>query len=77
MRKTLLVLTLASLSLAATPTRVPIKIRAGKLEVTNESLKAALEPYLDRLAAEDKFSGAVMITKDGVPIFRKAYGLAS
>lgn len=36
-----------------------------------------LETYLDKLGAEDKFSGAVLVAKDGVPVFKKAYGLAN
>jgi D-alanyl-D-alanine carboxypeptidase len=36
-----------------------------------------LKSYVDGLAAEDKFSGAVLVAKDGVPVFEKAYGLAS
>jgi CubicO group peptidase (beta-lactamase class C family) len=36
-----------------------------------------LDRYLDELVKADKFAGAVLIAKDGHPIFRKAYGLAS
>lgn len=32
--------------------------------------------FLNQQAAEDKLSGAVLIAKDGKPIFKKAYGLA-
>ena len=32
---------------------------------------------MDKLVAEDKFSGAVLLAKDGKPIFEKAYGMAS
>ena len=35
-----------------------------------------LPGWLDKLAAEDKFSGAVLIAKNGQPIFQKAVGLA-
>src|ERR1700704_1700604 len=31
---------------------------------------------LDRLAAADRFSGVVLMAKDGQPFFQKAYGLA-
>lgn len=33
--------------------------------------------YLNQLNKADYFSGAVLIAKDGVPIFRQAYGMAS
>ncbi|GAI05666.1 unnamed protein product, partial [marine sediment metagenome] len=33
--------------------------------------------FLEKLDAQDKFSGAVLIAKDGEPILKKAYGLAN
>lgn len=39
-------------------------------------LSAALDRYLAKFAAEDTFSGVVLLAKDGVPVFEKAYGLA-
>ncbi|MCW4042205.1 MAG: serine hydrolase [Candidatus Bathyarchaeota archaeon] len=33
--------------------------------------------YLEELNAQNKFSGAVLIAKDGVPILKRAYGLAN
>lgn len=36
-----------------------------------------LDQYLEKQAAHNKFSGVVLIAKDGVPLFQKAYGLAS
>ena len=41
-----------------------------------EAVKEA-ETFLDQQAAEDKFSGAVLIARDGQPVFKKAYGLAN
>jgi CubicO group peptidase (beta-lactamase class C family) len=38
---------------------------------------AELEKYLDWLVRANKFAGAVLVAKNGRPIFRKAYGLAS
>jgi hypothetical protein len=32
-----------------------------------------LETLIERLVLQDKFSGAVLVAKDGAPIFRKAY----
>jgi CubicO group peptidase (beta-lactamase class C family) len=37
---------------------------------------AAARSELERQAAEDKFSGAVLIAKDGQPVFEAAYGYA-
>jgi CubicO group peptidase (beta-lactamase class C family) len=37
---------------------------------------AAIRSELERRAAEDKFSGAVLIAKDGQPVFEAAYGYA-
>lgn len=36
-----------------------------------------LGAFLEKAAAADTFSGAVLVAKDGQPIFRKAYGLAN
>jgi D-alanyl-D-alanine carboxypeptidase len=44
--------------------------------MTEAAALDALRVELDRAAAEDRFSGAVAIAKDGVPIFREARGLA-
>lgn len=37
---------------------------------------SAVDKYLNNLAADDKFSGVVLVAKDDKPIFSKAYGLA-
>lgn len=49
----------------AMPPRVPV-----------EQLAKEIDLKLTRAAAEDGFSGAVLIAKDGEPILRKAYGYA-
>lgn len=36
-----------------------------------------IEAYLDQAVAEDSFSGAVLIAKNGKPIFKRAYGFAN
>jgi D-alanyl-D-alanine carboxypeptidase len=41
-----------------------------------EELSAALDRYLAGLAAEDRFSGVVLVARDGRAIFERAYGLA-
>lgn len=38
---------------------------------------AACDAVLDRLAGEDRFSGAAMVTQHGDQVLAKAYGFAS
>jgi len=45
--------------------------------LSDDDIVAFLKWYLDELAAADKFSGAVLLAKDGEPIFKQAYGEAS
>ena len=45
--------------------------------VNEAELIAKLSAAMDKMVADDKFSGAVMLAKDGKPIFEKAYGMAS
>jgi len=45
--------------------------------LTEAELIPALQNYLDNLSKADKFSGVVMVAKNGKPIFAKAYGLAN
>lgn len=48
---------------------------AGK--VTNAQIAQELKTLLEKLAGADVFSGAVLLAKDGVPIFQGAYGQAN
>ncbi|UCG32997.1 MAG: beta-lactamase family protein, partial [Phycisphaerales bacterium] len=58
------------------PARPPSDVPApGKLN--EEALVAELGAFLDRLVAADRFSGAVLLAKDGKVLFKNAYGLAS
>lgn len=41
-----------------------------------EDLLAYVDDYLGELTREDKFSGTVLIARDGRPLFKKAYGQA-
>jgi len=50
----------------------PIQNRKTDTEIVKET-----NAYLEQAAAEDTFSGAALIAKDGLPIFEKAYGLAN
>ncbi|HEV7905930.1 MAG TPA: serine hydrolase domain-containing protein [Pyrinomonadaceae bacterium] len=53
----------------------------GKTGATVETSEAArlkeLEALLERAAAADTFSGAVLVARDGTPVFKKAYGMAN
>ncbi|HKP87674.1 MAG TPA: serine hydrolase domain-containing protein [Blastocatellia bacterium] len=46
-------------------------------KMTEAEMVSSLESYLDELAKQDKFSGVVLVAKDGKPVFEKAYGLAN
>jgi len=63
---------------------IPVSIWAQKVQ-PDQSLNSKpaeaeigkeLGAHLDKLAAEDKFSGVVLVAKDGKPIFVRAYGTA-
>jgi D-alanyl-D-alanine carboxypeptidase len=43
----------------------------------SESEVKQLDSFIQKQVAADEFSGCVLLAKDGTPIFRKAYGLAS
>jgi CubicO group peptidase (beta-lactamase class C family) len=45
-------------------------------EVTDQQLAVFLTDYLQGLAEKDQFSGAVLVAKDGEPVFARAYGHA-
>ena len=45
--------------------------------ITESELVAQLAGYLDSLVAHDEFSGVVVLAGSEVPVFSKAYGLAS
>ena len=40
-------------------------------------LAEQVDEFIKGLVAEDKFSGVVLVARDGTPIFKRAYGLAS
>jgi D-alanyl-D-alanine carboxypeptidase len=44
--------------------------------MSGAEMTRALGPYLDAWAAADSFAGAVLIAKDGVPVYQQAFGLA-
>jgi D-alanyl-D-alanine carboxypeptidase len=52
---------------------VPAPVDAA---MSAEAMARALDAHLSRLAADDAFSGAVLVAKDGQRIFEKGYGFA-
>lgn len=44
---------------------------------SERELVKQIEAFMNRLAAADAFSGTLLVAKDGKPIFKSAYGLAS
>lgn len=55
------------------PTTAPTN--AGTL--SEAELGARLDAYVRRLAEADRFSGVVLLAKDGRPLFERAYGMAN
>ena len=48
----------------------------GATPLTEAALIARLEHTVDSLAAADQFSGVVMLTRQGTPVFQRAWGMA-
>jgi len=46
-------------------------------DLTQQDIVDFLDRYLDHLVSKDRFSGTVLIAKDGEPFYKRAYGLAS
>jgi CubicO group peptidase (beta-lactamase class C family) len=46
-------------------------------DLTQEQMVEFLDRYLDNLVTKDRFSGAVLIAKDGKPFYTRVHGLAS
>lgn len=55
---------------------VTVAISLAPKRTTEAEAIAALSDELDRATLEDRFSGTVIVAKDGVPIFAKAYNVA-
>ncbi|HWT00636.1 MAG TPA: serine hydrolase domain-containing protein [Pyrinomonadaceae bacterium] len=56
------------------PTATPKSALPAKM--TAQRLAEDVDARLTKMAAADKFSGVVLIAKDGKPVFQKAYGYA-
>ena len=55
---------------------VPTPAQYKPARLSEADAIAALRAELDALVAKDRFSGAVLVAKDGKPIFAQAYGMA-
>jgi CubicO group peptidase (beta-lactamase class C family) len=66
----------AAVSIGAQSVQPPPQVVSGK-KITDAEIVKELELYLNKVVAEDQFSGAVLVARDGKPIFKKAFGLAS
>jgi CubicO group peptidase (beta-lactamase class C family) len=56
--------------------QIPIPAEFALPRMSQDGALAALRAELDKRAAADSFAGAVLIAKDGKPVFKAAYGLA-
>jgi CubicO group peptidase (beta-lactamase class C family) len=62
---------LATLGVAPSPTQAEVSHRMRDAEIVKD-----LRSEMDLLAAEGRFSGAVLLARDGQPLFEHAYGFA-
>lgn len=51
-------------------------VRAQEISDLDRKLESEIGQLVRMLAAQDRFSGVVLIARDGVPVFRQAYGEA-
>ncbi|HZS07369.1 MAG TPA: serine hydrolase [Blastocatellia bacterium] len=58
------------------PTEKSEAAPAGGKKLSEAEIVSELESYLEKQAAADRFSGAVLVAKGDKPIFKKAYGMA-
>jgi D-alanyl-D-alanine carboxypeptidase len=77
MRNTLALITLTIIAAASICARNAQPQLSDHKKTSTAEIRKELETYIDKLAAEDKFSGAVLVARDGKPIFMKAYGMAN
>ncbi len=55
----------------------PLANAAPAKALSKEQMARELEAFMKKLADADVFSGAVLLAKDGVPVFKGAYGMAN
>lgn len=54
-----------------------LSITKARLQKSDNQVAGELGTHLEKLAVEDKFSGAVLVARNGRPIFQRAYGMAN
>ena len=62
---------------AAQPLTQPQAAGPSRAAADDGAFAKELATYLEQASASDAFSGAVLVAKDGKPIFKKAYGMAN
>lgn len=62
---------------ALLPTEAACQRPRPAATVSDSEVAGGVDAFIKGLVAEDKFSGAVLVARDGRPIFRNAYGLAN
>ncbi|HEX8651042.1 MAG TPA: serine hydrolase domain-containing protein [Pyrinomonadaceae bacterium] len=77
MKRTLIVIIFILIAIASMYGQNRQRAASQTGKTTNADMVRELDSYLNSLVTEDKFSGTVLVAKDGVPIFKKAYGLAN
>jgi CubicO group peptidase (beta-lactamase class C family) len=70
-------LVLESLYIAGCGNSAGMVMESARRENKARVIAEQVEPLINQLVKEDRFSGVVLVAKDGAPIFEKAYGLAS
>jgi CubicO group peptidase (beta-lactamase class C family) len=55
----------------------PLPNAAPAKALSKEQMARELDTFMKKLADADVFSGAVLLAKDGVPVFKGAYGMAN
>jgi D-alanyl-D-alanine carboxypeptidase len=56
------------------PSLPPVPVNG---RMSGDELSRALDAYIAQLAKEERFSGNVLVARDGKPVFEKSYGLAN
>jgi CubicO group peptidase (beta-lactamase class C family) len=62
--------------LGLAPGNPPVNAQSPK-KLTREQIALELRTFISKLSAADVFSGAVLLAKDGTPIFTGVYGMAN
>jgi CubicO group peptidase (beta-lactamase class C family) len=77
MKRILSLLTLSIVTAASICAQGAKSKQSSGEKIFEAGVRKELAAFLDKLAAEDEFSGAVLVAKDNKVIFVKAYGMAN